>query len=179
QPADEKKDRSKHSHHAKDAAVLTLVPEAAKRDVILEKYYEAKEKNPKATFVELPYKGFKREFVWSIDDNVLINNIAKNQALTPARRKIRKRGKEVIVNGKTWWATGDCIRGQLHQETFYGAIKPAKRDEKGNLLKDETGKFILEDDIKYVIRVPFQYKKDANTPGFKSLDEIKKQLVDE
>src|SRR5690606_33791110 len=50
QPADEKKYRSKHSHHAKDAAVLTLVPEAAKRDVILEKYYEAKEKNPKATF---------------------------------------------------------------------------------------------------------------------------------
>src|SRR5690606_38449561 len=64
QSSDEKKDRSKHSHHAKDAAVLTLIPVAAKRDAILEKYYEAKEKNPKATFTEDPYKGFKREFVF-------------------------------------------------------------------------------------------------------------------
>lgn len=44
QSSDEKKDRSKHSHHAKDAAVLTLIPVAAKRDAILEKYYESREK---------------------------------------------------------------------------------------------------------------------------------------
>lgn len=178
QVADEKKDRSKHSHHAKDAAVLTLIPVASIRDEIREKYYEAKEnKTPFTT--EPPFKSFKREFVWGIDDNVLINNITNNQELTPAKRKIRKRGKEVIINGKNRWATGDCIRGQLHQETFYGAIKPAQKGEKGNLLKDETGKFIQEEKVKYVIRVPFQYKKDANTPGFKTLDEIKKQVVDE
>ncbi|MBS1653083.1 MAG: hypothetical protein JSU07_13840 [Bacteroidetes bacterium] len=179
QVADEKKDRSKHSHHAKDAAVLTLIPVAAKRDEILGKYYEAKEKNPKATFADEPYKGFKREFVWGIDDNVLINNITNNQELTPAKRKIRKRGKEVIIDGKNRWATGDCIRGQLHQETFYGAIRPAQKGEKGNLLKDENGKFVQEEKVKYVVRVPFQYKKDTNTPGFKTLDEIKKQVVDE
>ncbi|MBS1760643.1 MAG: hypothetical protein JST23_11030 [Bacteroidetes bacterium] len=155
QVPDEKKDRSKHSHHAKDAAVLTLIPVASKRDTILEKYYEAKEKNPKATFTDEPYKGFKREYVWGIDDNVLINNITNNQELTPAKRKVRKRGKEVIINGKTRWATGDSIRGQLHQETFYGAIKPAKKGEKGNLLKDENGKFIQEEKVKYVLRVPF------------------------
>ena len=40
---DQRKDRSKHSHHAKDAAVLTFIPTAAK-DAILEKYYEAKRK---------------------------------------------------------------------------------------------------------------------------------------
>ena len=34
---DEKKDRSKHSHHAKDAAVLTLIPGSAKREDIFEK----------------------------------------------------------------------------------------------------------------------------------------------
>src|SRR5690606_5414016 len=28
-------------------------------------------------------------------------------------------------------------------------------------------------------RVPFQYKKDSNTPGFKTLEEIEKQIVDE
>ncbi len=179
QVADEKKDRSKHSHHAKDAAVLTLIPIAAKRDAILEKYYESKENKTPFTDTE-PYKGFKREFVWGIDDTVLINNISNGQALTPAKKKIRKRGKEQLIEGtnKPKWATGDSIRGQLHQETFYGAIKPAKRDEKGILLKNEEGEFIQEDKIKYVVRVPFQYKKDANTPGFKTFEEIEKQIVD-
>ena len=83
QSSDEKKDRSKHSHHAKDAAVLTLIPIAAQRDLILEKYYQVKEENPKATYTIEPYKGFKREFVWGIDDQVLINNITNNQELTP------------------------------------------------------------------------------------------------
>lgn len=183
QAADEKKDRSKHSHHAKDAAVLTLIPVAAKRDAILEKYYEAKE-NKKPFEAELPFAGFKREFVWGIDDSVLINNISNNQALTPAKRKVRKRGKEVFIEKADGtkvnkWSTGDSIRGQLHQETFYGAIKPAQKGEKGNLIKDENGKFIQEEKVKYVVRTPFQYKKDASTPGFKTIDEIKKQIVDE
>lgn len=177
QVPDEKKDRGKHSHHAKDAAVLTFIPVAAKRDEILKEYYEHREK--KLNYTTEPYKGFKREFVWGIDDSVLINNITKDQSLTPAKRKLRKRGKEVIINGKNLWATGDAIRGQLHQETFYGAVKPAKRGERGNIERDENGKIVQEEKPRYVIRVPFQYKKDANTPGFKTLDEIQKQIVDE
>lgn len=179
QSSDEKKDRSKHSHHAKDAAVLTLIPIAAQRDLILEEYYKAKEENSKATFTKEPFKGFKREYVWGIDDSVLINNITNNQELTPAKRKIRKRGKEVVINGKNWWAKGDSIRGQLHQDTFYGAVKFGLKDENGKLLKDEDDNFIQENKIRYVIRVPFQYAKDSNSPGFKSLDEIKKKVVDE
>ncbi|MFN8322946.1 MAG: HNH endonuclease domain-containing protein [Chitinophagales bacterium] len=177
QVPDEKKDRSKHSHHAKDAAVLTLIPFAAKRDDLLKEYYQHKEQNQ--NYTTEPYKGFKREFVWSISDSVLINNVSKEQSLTPAKRKVRKRGKEVVINGKNRWSTGDSIRGQLHQETFYGAIKPAKRGEKGNIEKDENGKMILEEKLRYVVRVPFQFKKDANTPGFKTLEEIQKQIVDE
>lgn len=175
---DEKKDRSKHSHHAKDASVLTLIPVAAKRDELLKEYYEHKERGQ--NFTTEPYKGFKREYVWGIDDSVLINNITNNQSLTPANRKIRKRGKEQFIPGtnKPMIATGDCIRGQLHQETFYGAIKPAKRGEKGNIEKNEEGKMIQEDKLRFVVRVPFQYKKDTNTPGFKTLDEILKQIVD-
>lgn len=176
----EKKDRGKHSHHAKDAVILSLIPSAAKRDLILEKYYEAKEKNLPFTETE-PFKGFRREFVSGIDETVLINNIIKNQSLTPAKRKVRKRGKEQYSpqTNNPMWATGDTVRGQLHQETFFGAIKPAKRGEKGNLLMDENKKFIQEEKERYVIRIPFQFKKDANTPGFKTMEEIKQQIVDE
>lgn len=181
QSRDEKKDRSNHSHHAKDAAVLTLIPVAAKRDAILEKYYEAKEDRNKSFTDTEPYKAFRKEYVWNIGDEVLINNIAKDQALTPSRRKIRKRGKEQYISGtnQPMWATGNSIRGQLHQETFYGAIKPARKGERGTLLKDENGKFLQEEKIRYVVRVPFQYKKDASTPGFKTIEEIEKRIVDE
>ena len=67
----------------------------------------------------------------------------------------------------------------MHQDTFYGAVRFGKKDNSGKLLKDENGNFIQEEKLKFVIRVPFQYAKDTNTPGFKSLDEIKKKVVDE
>lgn len=181
QASDEKKDRSQHSHHAKDAAVLTLIPVAAKRDAILEKYYEAKENKTSFT-PEPPFAGFKREFVWGIDDSILINNITNNQALTPAKRKVRKRGKEVFIEKADGtkvqkWATGDSIRRQLHQETFYGAIKPAKRGKNGNIEKDENGKFVQEEKVKYVLRVPF----NADFAGVdKIVDEgLKKQIQEQ
>src|SRR5690606_21769926 len=47
QPKEEIKDRSKHSHHAIDAAVLTLIPSARKREEILKDYYEKQENNIK------------------------------------------------------------------------------------------------------------------------------------
>lgn len=43
QSADEKKDRDKHSHHAIDATILSLIPVAAKRDKILELFYKIQE----------------------------------------------------------------------------------------------------------------------------------------
>ncbi|GLU56694.1 hypothetical protein Dfri01_61550 [Dyadobacter frigoris] len=179
QASDEEKDRSKHSHHAKDAAVLTLIPVSAKREEILKKYYEHREK--KLTFTLDAYKGFKREFVWSIDDNVLINNITNEQTLTPGKRIIRKRGKVQFIDGtdEPRMATGDSIRGQLHLDTFYGAIKPSKRDENGHIARDEKNKIIQNEKIKYVLRVPFEYKAKADAPGFKTLDEIEKGIVDE
>gem|GEM_PF-4103320 len=90
---------------------------------------------------------------------------------------MRKRGIEVFIEKADGSkvnkiATGDAIRGELHGDTFYGAIKPAKKGDKGNLLKDEKGKFIQEEKVKYVVRVPFQYKKDANTKGIKEISQI-------
>ncbi|MBL7836861.1 MAG: hypothetical protein JNM67_05055, partial [Bacteroidetes bacterium] len=98
-----------------------------------------------------------------------------NQELTPAKRKVRIRGKEVFIEKTDGtkiqkWATGDSIRGQLHQETFYGAIKPAKRNEKGKLEKDVNGNFIQEDTIKYVLRVPFN-------ADFTSVDKIVDEVL--
>ena len=78
---DEKKDRSKHSHHAKDAAILTLIPGSAKREDILKRYYEAKEKGLKHQ--ESPYHAFNISHVLKIEESVLINKGERRNCFIP------------------------------------------------------------------------------------------------
>jgi len=74
--------------------------------------------------------------------------------------------------------TGDSIRGKIHGETFYGAIKQAKKDDNGNILRDNTGKMIIGDTIYYVIRKELTYKKKATDSGFKTWEDIETVIVD-
>lgn len=160
---DEKKDRSKHSHHAKDAAVLTLIPGSAKREAILEKYYEAKENGKK--YQEKPYKHFEISHVLKIEENVLVNHVTKDQTLSETKKKVRKRGKiefhtNVSGNKAPLIMQGDSIRGQLHLESYFGAIKVNERNGDG-FIKRENGKPVLkqkngEDEIWIVIKKPIE-----------------------
>lgn len=160
QPRAEKKDRTKHSHHAIDAAVLTLIPSAAVRDKILLRYNEEKDRNPHNTYHETvrDWKEFKAEHILSIEDDVLINFQPKHRTLTPTYKNVRKRGRLQFVKEKTadgkWQykldetgkkipliAKGDAIRGQLHNDSFFAAIKMPTYDE-------VNGKFIPKTDGK-------------------------------
>jgi len=142
QPRLEIKDRSKHSHHAIDAAVLTLIPPAAIRDKILLRYNEEKDINPNNTYHENPrgWKNFESKHILSIEDDVLINFQPQHRTLIQTYKNVRKRGKQQHVRFKDvkgkWRykldkngnkislvAQGDTIRGQLHKESFFGAIK--------------------------------------------------------
>jgi CRISPR-associated endonuclease Csn1 len=189
QDPNEKKSRDSHSHHAKDAAILTLIPTANKRDEILKKAYSYCESNYKQ-YTESPYKGFSRNYIDGINDTTLINNIINDQKVTPANKKVRASGKIVYFKDENGnkitddegkpiakYAKGDSIRGQLHKETFLGAIKLLKKDENGKAIRDENGNFILED-TKYVTRKPLVFKKNADSPGFSKLEEIEKCIVD-
>lgn len=168
---DEKKDRSKHTHHAIDAAVLTLIPGSARREAILKEYYEALEK--KSSYHQLPYEDFNISHVKSIEDNILINHVSKDQTLANTKKNVRKRGRIVYLkdkntkqylrdeNGKKipMVMQGDSIRGRLHKETYFGAIKAVERDDNGYALKDADGKYRVkqkngEDEIWIVSRKP-------------------------
>ncbi len=151
---DEKKDRSKHSHHAKDAAVLTLIPGSAKREEILKNYYWALEN--RQNYHVKAYSGFEIAHVLKIEESVLINHVRKDQTLSPTKKKMRERGMVVFKkddNGKFLkdetgtkipnWIEGRSIRGQLHDTTYYGAIKPVERNENGYARK-ENGKYLLK-----------------------------------
>lgn len=159
QPKHEIKNRVKHYHHAIDAAVLTMIPKAAERESILKKYFEDSENNRLSDYPIQPFEGFSHKILEEIKENILINNIPnKDQAFTPGKKVVRKRGRVVWLkdheeklilddNGEkiSKLMQGDSVRGQLHLDTFYGKIKVAKRDENGNPMRDENGDFLIND----------------------------------
>ena len=219
QSVDEKKDREKHSHHAIDAAILSLIPIAAKRDKMLELFYRIQEEKKLNRNTEDLEQILQKEIRTCqignvsnlsqyIEDNILINHISNDQTLTPAKRKMRQSGKVVWLrdeNGKIkkdndgkgipkHWIGGDSIRGQLHKDTFYGAItqaiKEEKKDAKGNVLKDkegepiltfkrnDNGEIITTTELSYVVRLELKYKKTKLDKGFKDLADLKNNIVD-
>jgi CRISPR-associated endonuclease Csn1 len=167
----EQKDRSRHSHHAIDAAVLTLIPGSAKREETLKQYYDALERKMK--FHTKPYPVFDITHISDINKNIIINQISRDKALVSTRKKIRKRGRvQFTKNHNEMIMQGDGIRGQLHKESFYGAIKINQRNDQGFVLK-ENGKYKLlkkneEDDIWIVMRKPIG-----------DIDFIKDIIIDE
>lgn len=195
QSVDEKKSRDKHSHHAIDATILTLIPTAAQRDRMLELFYKIQEKkrfDEDITELELDLKkeikicglsGNVSEIVPFIENNILVNHVSKDQTLTPAKRKARVRGKEVFVKNKDGefvnkWITGDSIRGQLHGETFYGAITQGLKDKNGKFLRNEDGSIVTSDEVYYVVRRELKYKRTNGDSGFTSWDDLEKAIVD-
>lgn len=194
QSLDEKKSRDKHSHHAIDATMLTLIPTAAKRDKMLELFYKIQEKkklDEETRFLESELKreiescGFGKnvsDVVPFIENNILVNHVAKDQTLVPSRRRKRIRGKVVWKTDEKGlkiydeqgnpvpkeWITGDSIRGQLHKDSFFGAIKYPKTNEDGSLVK-ENDHVVFENDgegnpiITMVIREDIKdFKKESD-----------------
>lgn len=183
QSVDEKKNREKHSHHAIDAAMLTVIPVAAKKKRMLDLFYrieEGKKLNNDVHYLEQQLKeeiedcnigGNVASIVDFIENNIIINHFTKDQTFTPARKKVRVKGKEVMVHNANGtlvnkWSTGDSIRGRLHQETYFGAIRlPVEDDQRQPITKD--GNFVYDDQetITMVTRVDitsFAYEKDID-----------------
>lgn len=73
---------------------------------------------------------FKRQYVLHKVASILVSMKAGKKATVPGKRKIFKNGKPTIVQ------KGLRIpRGQLHEQTVYGAIKQYPKDSKGNVIE--------------------------------------------
>lgn len=201
------KDRNKHSHHAIDAAILTLIPSSAKRDKMLKLFYEIEEAESLWQDITLIKSDLEKEINSCnfgpvsgisefIENNIIVNHLSKDQTLTPAIKKHRIRGKIVPLKDETgkvileernngkfapkakFIKTGNSIRGKLHDETFYGAITQAKKDDKGSFIRDKNGEIISNKEILYVIRRELKYKTNPQDAGFKTWDDLEKVIVD-
>lgn len=171
QSLEEKKDRNLHSHHAIDATMLTLIPANTKRDKLLELFYQVEElKKRLETDTTVQEELEKTEKLYNhllascdikgvekvtdfINSNILVQQRRKDQTLTPAHRKMRVRGKEISKDGKQLWITGDSLRGSLHKDSYFGAIRMGAMDDDG------------QKDLVMVARVPissFKSMKDTD-----------------
>ncbi len=183
QPQVEKKDRTKHSHHAIDAAVLTLIPAPSIRDFIRKEYHKAKENNLDYYCKPKNWNDFDSEYIHKIENEVLINFQAQHRTLTPTSKKVRKRGEIKIFkdeegNKTIRKAHGDTIRGQLHKESIYGAILKPLFDENNKAI-NQNGQFLHEEKVSYVKRVHlevntlFGFKYDKKK---KDIEKFKKEF---
>lgn len=140
------KERSKHSHHAIDAAILTLIPPPTIRDKLLKEHYAAVENNVHFHSKPIGWSNFNPSTILELENDTLINYIHQDRTLVPAKKYVRKLGRIQYVKeslDKDKWqykvdsngeripliAQGDSVRGQLHKETFYGAIKETSGEE--------------------------------------------------
>ncbi len=172
QSVDEKKNRDKHSHHAIDATILTLIPYPSKREKILKYFFELDEikklhdernQKDRLFWLENELKQEIRDLnlpntndiIKTIDDQILINNIIHDKTLISGKKVVRHRGKTVHLLDKNGMplldqygnpvpkiSQGDCIRGQLHKETFFGAIKePIKNLDTKPIIENKELKY--------------------------------------
>jgi CRISPR-associated endonuclease Csn1 len=199
QEAYEKKDRSRHTHHAIDALTLSLIPYGTKRERMMELWYQIQEAHRFKDYdLEHQLKdrlerekllcGLGRyspdEVIRYIEETTLVKNDATNNALTKNIKRYRVRGKVVplrdkngnIVYEKTakgkirvkakHVSQGNSIRGAIHDQSFYGKIEKWKDD--GSHDKEEL----------FVIRRKLEFKAGNVGSGFKSWDDLEKQMVD-
>ncbi|MBK7286499.1 MAG: hypothetical protein IPI95_04980 [Flavobacteriales bacterium] len=166
------KDRSKHSHHAVDAAVCAAVD----RSVFdaLAQYYEVHDSTDPTASFDHPWTSFGTD-MHKLRDGALIYHVDK--ASIGRRSTFNTKMKLKDGTWKEVKATGDTVRGSLHEDTFYGRIKHKKVETKSYELQTVIRKSLLG-----VTQFPFTEADKANVvdPAIKALladkdlDEIKK-----
>ncbi len=176
QEEDEIKSRNKHTHHAIDASVLTLIPvNSSRREEILKAYYKADENKDKVSLNRLramvkPSSDFNpQELIREIEGKTLIVNYEKDKILNQAVKKVRKRGNIRYVKDKQGklvlgkdgnrivkYAKGDTVRSSLYKDTFLGKIRDVERyvDGQPKRIKSNWEFKTGEKEFLFVVRKP-------------------------
>lgn len=188
QAAEQAKDRSNYAHHAIDATMLTLMPVPAKRERMLRLFYQIEEKKKaghdaqyESNELKIEIAGLRigkdvHEIADYIKSNILVEHSKRRDSLALSTHVILK-----TSNGKKHkelYTEKSVIRGQLHEQTFLGAIRQWKKNADGTVVRDNHGKPVIDQEkIIFVSREPLQYKANGNVSGFKSWDDLSKKIV--
>ncbi len=165
----DKKERINHAHHAKDAVVVACCSKDI-NDALAEYYHNYEDYKfygkPKPSFKHrIPWKGFNND-VKNFDDNTLISHHTPDVLPIQSKKAIRKRGIiQRNKNGEIKYKQGDTVRGALHKESFYGAIKREETNKKGE----------IEEVVKYVLRKSLESFSDTDLKNI--VDDKIKEIV--
>ena len=191
QEEDEIKSRNRHTHHAIDALVLTLIPtNSSYRERILKEYFKAIEDNEKEKIKairqnEIPQFFNVQKFITDIENSTLIYNYENDKIIKQTSKIVRKRGVKQYLkdkNGKfvldknkekiLLKARGDTVRSGLYKETYLGKIRDVERFEDGQP-KRESG------DWKYKTgKDEYCFVKRENIDKVKASDDLMKLIID-
>lgn len=149
----EKKSRDNHCHHCIDAITIACIGKKQYEDMASfyhdeELYDDGRGKKPQ---FRKPWPTFTED-VLNLEKSLIIVHDTPNNMPKKARKYVR------TANGK-FLAKGDCARGSLHKETYYGAIE---RDGK----------------IEYVVRKALtSFEKEADIDNI--VDDTVREIVRE
>lgn len=198
QSAYEKKDRSRHTHHAIDALTLSLIPYGPKRERMMELFYEKQEAHRFKDYAlekqlqarldsEIRFCGLGQyspdEIIKHIEETTLVRNDATNNALTKNVKRYRVRGKVVPQR--------DADGNVIYEHTPKGKRVKAKHVSQGNSIRgvihDQTfyGKISKwkddgshEKEEQFVIRRKIEYKSGDIGSGFTKWEDLRDHMVD-
>lgn len=208
------KDRSNHIHHCVDAVTIASMDKKKYDRLAhawgLEEQGEY-DKAKKELEREKPWKTFTED-VRKLEEDVLIVHQNKDVLPIQTKKKYRKRGKiqykkvdqlpkeflnkkegkDYLVNKdngqKSYkipvFQQGDTVRGSLHQDTFYGAIKQPLKGEDGKIVFDDKGRMLFtvdkktgEEEIYYVVRKEISNLKQSDVS--KIVDQNIKSIIED
>ena len=132
---DEAKDRTSHTHHAKDAMVIAaLTPSRFNAICAALKDDGAAVKGRECDVCPKPYKNFA-EKVRKACDEILVKHVLRQTTLKQSsKRNVLAKAHKQKDNPKkivrAVLSKGDTVRGPLHKDTFYGCIINPEGSEK-------------------------------------------------
>lgn len=145
----EKKSRDSHTHHCIDAIVIACIGknelnQMSKYQHEMYDYTEGKGEKP---IFPKPWSTFTQDLKQISEELLVVHDTPDNMPKKACRMIDTRLGKKQ--------AKGDCARGSLHQDTYYGAIKQDR-------------------DVKYVVRRTLD-----STFKFSDVDKIVDEVVRE
>lgn len=168
-----KKERINHCHHTIDAIVIACIGRAeykkwAEFRAAQEDYELGFGERP--TFPK-PWSTFTED-VKSVSDHILVSHHTSRISFKQTKKILKKHGKKLrTYNGNFVYEQGNSLRGQLHNDTFYGKIL-ANGEEK-IVIRREL-KILPEKDIKNIVdpEVRMKVEEAVKKRGFKSLCSV-------
>ena len=125
---DDGKDRTEHTHHAKDAMVIAALTPSRFMAICSALKDDGAEHRRECDVCPPPYEGFS-EKVRTACNEILVKHVLRQTTLRQSSKKnalARAHREKGDPNGriiKFVKSQGDTVRGQLHKDTFYGCIQ--------------------------------------------------------